>query len=122
MSEKSGAAVIEQADDDGFWNTDPAIAKGAVTGAAAGVTTIAVVFGVMEESQREPLIAAVGETAFWAVTALTFIVPIVQAAWTRLSVWSPRTAARVALANAQRAYAAGREGAAPPPPTLAPPP
>ena len=101
MSEpKTGLAVVEQANDDSIWNAEPAAVRGVVTGVLSAGTTIAVVFGVMTEAQREPIIHAVGETAFWAFTALTFSVPVAQSLWTRFGVWSGRTTARVAVANA----------------------
>jgi hypothetical protein len=92
----TGAEVVAQAENDSILNTEPSAVRGVV---ASGVTTVLVVFGVMAEDQRQPIITAVGETAFWGFTAVVTIVPIVQGLWTRLRTYSPKTAAEVAIEN-----------------------
>jgi hypothetical protein len=109
----TGAEVIEQANDDSILNTEPAAVRGIVVGAAGGVTMLLVVFGVMGEEQRQPIILAVGETAFWGFTAVVTIVPIVQGLWTRLRTYSPKTAAEVAVENYELGKASTQELATP---------
>lgn len=105
--EPTGQAVVEQAQDKSFWNTDPAIAKAAVTGLINGAVTIGVVFGVMTEDQREPLTEGIGQVVVGGLVTLSIVVPIVQGIWTRLSVWSPKHAAAAAVEN----YHKGRQEA-----------
>lgn len=99
MPDLTGQDVVDLANNNSLLATEPAVVRGIVVGAASGITTILVLFGVMGEDQRQPMIQAVGETAFWGFTALTFIVPVLQALWTRLRAFSPRTAAEVAVSN-----------------------
>jgi hypothetical protein len=99
MSEpKVGQEVVEQARDNSIWNTEPAVARGAVIAAAGGIGTVLVVAGVLDNDQKQLLAENLGAIAFAGLT----IVPIVQAVWTRFAVWSGRTAARIALENAAK--------------------
>lgn len=111
----TGQTVVEKAEDGGFWNVDPALAKGAVTSAANLIISVLILFGVMTEDQREPIVAALTSTVAGVLAFLVIVVPVLQAAWTRLSVWSPRSAALLALVNARRGYEAAQEGKRPEP-------
>lgn len=106
----TGKEVIAQSKDNSWLNTEPAVARGAVISVVGAGGTILVVFGILDNSQKE----ALAENAGTITVAILAIVPIVQAVITRLAVYSPRTAAKIAVANAK-----APEGA---PPTLAPPP
>jgi hypothetical protein len=103
----TGREVREQAQDNSFLNTEPAIARGAVIAAVGAIGTVLVVLGVLDESQKE----ALAENAGTIVVAILAILPIVQALWTRISVYSPRSAARIAVESA----AVGVPSMVPPP-------
>lgn len=106
----TGHEVREQAQDPGILNTEPAVVRGAVISAVGAIATILVVLGVLTEEQKTVLQDNAGAIALAVIT----ILPILQAIWTRASVYSPRTAAKVAVANADSPVLA--------PPTLLPPP
>ena len=110
MADKTGAAVVAQANDDGLLNTEPAIARGAVIALVGAVGTVLVVAGVLDEGQKQVL----EENAGTIAVALLTIVPILQAVWTRFAVYSPRTAAGIAVENATSPIGSA--------PTLEPPP
>jgi hypothetical protein len=105
----SGVAVRAQARDNSFLNTEPAVARGAVISAVAGIGGLLVAFGVIDNDQKEVLSQNAGTIAFAALT----IVPIIQAIWTRIAVYSPRTTARIAVLNADASASATREWGAP---------
>lgn len=110
MSEKTGAAVVAQARDNSIWNTEPAVARGAIIAIVGGLAAILVAFGVLDADQKQVLEENAGAIA----VAVLIIVPILQSVWTRLAVWSPKTVAEIAIENAT-----APAGAAP---TLIPPP
>lgn len=110
MADLTGSKVIAQAHDNSIWNTEPAVARGAVISVVGAGGTILVVFGVLDNDQK----MALAENAGTIAVSMLVIIPIMQGLWTRLAVWSGRTAARIAVANAAKP-----SGAAP---TLAPPP
>lgn len=93
---KTGEEVREQARDPSWLNRDPAIVRGAVISLVGAVATVLVVAGVLDTEQKRVLEDNAGIIALAVLT----VVPIVQAAWTRASVYSPRTAAKIAVANA----------------------
>jgi hypothetical protein len=105
----SGFAVREQAQDNSFLNTEPAVARGAAISLVGAVGTILVVFGVLDNTQKE----ALADNAGTIVVAILAILPIVQAAWTRIAVYSPRTAAKIAVQNADASVSATQEWGAP---------
>lgn len=109
MTDKTGAAVVAQANDDSILNTEPAVARGAVIALVGAVGTVLVVAGVLDEGQKRTL----EENAGTIAVAVLTIVPILQAVWTRFAVYSPRTAAGIAVENATSPS---------PVPTLEPPP
>jgi hypothetical protein len=110
MTDLSGHEVVQQARDNSITNTDPAMVRGAVVGIVTAVGSILVIGGYISEDQKQ----ALADNAGVIVPALFAIAAVVQAIWTRMSVYSPRTAAKIAVANA--VAPAGS------PPTLAPPP
>lgn len=105
----TGQAVVEQARDGGINNTDPAIVRGAVVGIVTAIGSILVIGGYIDEGQKD----ALAENAGIIVPALFAIAAVVQAVWTRAAVYSPRSAAKIAVANAASATTV---------PTLSPPP
>lgn len=105
----TGHAVIEQSRDNGLWNTNPAIATGAIVGIIGAVGSILVIGGYIDESQSQALKDSAGQI----VPALFIIFAVIQAAWTRAKVYSPKTAASIAVENARATTTV---------PTLAPPP
>jgi NADH:ubiquinone oxidoreductase subunit 6 (subunit J) len=106
----TGKEVRAQANNDGLLNTEPAVARGAIISIVGAVATVLVVSGVLDEGQKQTL----EENAGTIAVAILLILPILQSIWTRFAVWSPRTAAKVAVENAE-----APAGAAP---TLMPPP
>lgn len=112
--QKIGGEVVAQAHDNGIWNTDPLVAKAAVIGVATSVCLALGAFGIVTEEQRLTIIEQVGNVTYGLFVVLPIVVSLVTAAWARLSVYSPRSAAKIAVANA--AAPAGSV------PTLDPPP
>jgi hypothetical protein len=106
----TGKEVVAQAHDDSILNREPALARGAVVAIVTALASILVIGGWIDETQKQDLVDNVGIL----VPALLAIIAIAQAVWTRAAVYSPRTTARVAVANAIAPAGA--------PPTLLPPP
>lgn len=92
----SPAEVRAQANDSSPLNTDPALVRGAVVGIVGAVASILVIGGYIDEGQKQALVDNVGVI----VPAVLVIASVIQAVWTRLAVYSPRTAARIAVVNA----------------------
>lgn len=109
MSDLNGREVIQQAADNSVGNTEPALVRGAVVGVVTVVGSILVLGGYIDESQKQSLIDNIGVI----IPAVFAIAAVVQAFWTRFGVYSPRSAAKIAVLNASPATIA---------PTLAPPP
>ena len=103
----TGHEVVEQAHDNSIFNTDPALVRGAVVGIVSAVASILVIGGYIDEAQKQ----ALSENAGIIIPAFFAIAAVVQAAWTRAGVYSPRSAAKVAVESAVKGS-----------PTLAPPP
>ena len=113
--QKVGGEVREQAADNSFFNTEPAVARGAVIAVVGAIATLGVVAGVLDPGQKE----ALEENAGTIAVAALVILPILQAVWTRINLlipgtYSPRSAAKIAVANAAKPENAS--------PTLDPPP
>lgn len=102
--------VVAQANNDSPLNTDPALVRGAVVGIVGAVASILVIGGYVDEGQKSALVDNVGVI----VPAVLVIASVIQAVWTRLAVYSPRSAARIAIENANAPAGS--------PPSLAPPP
>ncbi len=100
MSEKTGAEVREQANDNSFWNTDPLVAKAAVVGVVTSVLVALGAFGLVSEEQRLVIIEQVGNITYGLFVILPLVISMLTALWARLSVYAPRTAARIAVRNA----------------------
>ena len=118
----AGAEVREQATDNSFWNTDPLVAKAAVVGVAGSVLMALGAFGIITEEQRLLIIEQIGNITYGVFVVLPIVVSLVTALWARLSVYSPRSAARIAVTNAQLGQDARARGEMVAVPTLAPPP
>jgi nitrate/nitrite transporter NarK len=106
----TGRDVVAVAADSSLPNTEAALVAGSVVGIVGALGSILVIGGYIDASQSKALQDSAGQI----VPALFVIAAIVQAVWTRMKVYSARSAARVAVANA--AAPAGT------PPSLAPPP
>lgn len=96
MAEVRGEAVIEQANDNSILNTEPAVVRGAVVSLVGAVGTVLVISGAISPEQKQVLEENAGTIAVAAMT----ILPILLSIWQRFSVYSPRTAARIAVENA----------------------
>ena len=90
--------VREQASDGNVLNTEPAVVKGAVIAFIGAIGAIAVIGGWLTNDEVKQL----QDQAGIIIPALFVVLSIVQAIWTRASVWSPRSAARAAVASAER--------------------
>jgi hypothetical protein len=106
----TGHPVVKIANDASLPNTEPALITGSVVGIVGAVASILVIGGYIDAEQSQQLKDAAGQL----VPAVLVIAAIVQAVITRLHVYSPKSAATVAVINA--------ESPAGTPPTLAPPP
>ena len=96
MSVESGQVVRDQARDDSFFNTEPAVLRGAILSGIGIATTVLVMTGVLSPEQKQIL----EDNALTIAAAIIAILPILQAIWTRFAVYSPRSAARTAVNNA----------------------
>lgn len=103
-------AVQEQADDNGLFNTNPVAAANAITGIIAAVGSILVIGGYVKGSEVDAIKGAAGVI----VPAAFVVVSTVAAIWGRAKAYSPKTAAKIAIANAEKPAGAT--------PTLLPPP
>lgn len=92
-----GRDVTKQATDNSLGNTEPAIVAGAVVGIVGAVGSILVIGGYIDEDQRKALQDSAGQI----IPALFVIAAIVQAIITRMRAYSPRSAAQIAIVNAQ---------------------
>src|SRR5688500_11993227 len=113
IDQKAGMEVRQQAADNSFWNTDPLVAKAAVVGAAGSILRALGAFGLVTEEQRLLIIESSGTIIYGLFVVLPIVVSLLTAVWARLSVYSPRSAARIAISNATNRSAV---------PTLDPPP
>ncbi len=93
---KTGQAVVAQANDDSWGNSEPAVVRGAVISVVGLLATLLVMSGILDQSQKQTLEDNAGSIA----VAVVLILPILQSIVTRLAVYSPRSAARVAIENA----------------------
>jgi len=110
----TGPAVVRQSQDNSVMNTDPLVVKAAVIGVATSLLVAAGAFGLVTEEQRTIVIEQIGNIAYGLAVILPLLITMITALWARLSVYAPRTAARIAVDNAKQP--------ADSPPTLAPPP
>lgn len=105
------AAVVAQANNNAWWNTEPLVAKAAAVGFATSVLIAAGAFGLVTEEQRTVIIEQVGNVTFGVFVILPIAVSLVTALWSRVSTWSGRSVARAAVESAKTGV-----------PTLLPPP
>jgi hypothetical protein len=110
QEQKVGGEVVRQATDNSLMNTEPAAVAGAVVGIVGAVGSILVIGGYADTGQIDVLKNEAGII----VPACFIIAGTVQAIWTRMKAYSPRSAARIAVANA--AATAGSVPALDPPP------
>ena len=106
----AGEEVKEQAVDNSLTNREPALIAGSVVWLIGAVGSVLVIGGVLDEDQRQALVDNVGVI----VPALLLLGPIISSVWTRMKAYAPRTAARIAVANAAAPMGT--------PPALIPPP
>jgi hypothetical protein len=102
MSDTTGDAVVRQAQDDSWWNEDPLVVKAAVTGTVGSVLLALGAFGLVTEEQRLVIIEQVGAIAYGLFVVLPFVVAMVTAIVGKVGktgVFSPKTAAEVAVRN-----------------------
>lgn len=102
---KTGGEVFAQAHDSSLWNTEPVVAKAAVVGVVTSVCLALGAFGVVSEEQRLTIIEQVGNITYGVFVVLPIIITLLTAVWQRVSAFSPRTAARSAVASAQSGVA-----------------
>ena len=95
-----GNVVREQAADTSVMNTDPALVKGAVVAVVGFIGGVGAIFVVMGRVTPDE-VKGIQDQATIIIPAGFAILSIVQAVWTRSSVWSPRTAARSAVESAK---------------------
>lgn len=101
MSEiKTGSEVVEQARDTSFWNTEPLVAKAAVTGFTGSALIALGAFGLVTEDQRTIIVEQVGNITYGVFVLVPMGISVATAIWARLSTFSPRTAAKIAIVNA----------------------
>lgn len=121
MSDTTGDAVVRQANDDSWWNKDPLVVKAAVTGAVGSVLLALGAFGLVTEEQRLVIMEQVGNIAYGVFVVLPLVVAMVTAIAGKVGktgVFSPKTAAEVAVVNYNRGkvtYAEAAGGARPGP-------
>jgi hypothetical protein len=106
----TGHPVVKLANDSSLGNSEPALITGSVVGIVGAVASVLVIGGYIDPNQSQQLKDAAGQL----VPAVLIIAAIIQAIITRLHVYSPKSAAQVAVMNA--AAPAGT------PPSLDPPP
>src|SRR5215207_8635557 len=94
--QKVGGEVVEQATDNSIFNAEPAVVRGAVISVVCAFAALLVVGGVLDQGQKEALEQNAGTIA----VAVMVILPILQSIWTRFAVYSPRSAAKIAVVNA----------------------
>jgi hypothetical protein len=96
----TGGEVVAQSQDNSWWNRDPLVVKAAAVGITTSVLLALGAFGLVSEEQRLVITEQVGNLAYAVFVVLPIIVSLATALWARLSVFSPRTAARIAVRNA----------------------
>ena len=98
---KIGSAVIAQARDNSWWNKDPVVMKGIVAGGATSICIALGAFGIISEEQRTTIVEQVGNLTVAVFVIAPIVITTGTALWQRLSAWSPRSAARIAVLNAE---------------------
>lgn len=93
---KVGAAVVAQAEDNSLENTNPVAWRGALGSIVALLLMIAVYQGWITQDSSN----VVSENIDKIIDAILVILPIAIALWARLKAYAPKTAAKIAVANA----------------------
>lgn len=94
--------VVAQSRDNGIMNTEPLVAKAAVVGVVTSICIAAGAFGLVTEEQRTIIVEQVGNITVAVFILLPLLVSLVNSLWGRLSAFSPRTAAKIAVINAEQ--------------------
>ncbi len=102
MQNETGNEVRQQARDNSLFNTEPVVAKAAVVGFVTSVCIALGAFGLVTEEQRNIIVEQVGNITFGIFVVGPLILSLLTALWQRLSAFSPRTAARIAVLNASK--------------------
>jgi hypothetical protein len=97
---KTGNQVVAQANDNSLFNTEPVVAKAAVVGIATSILIALGAFGLVTEEQRNTIVEQVGNITVGIFIVAPFLIQIATALWQRLSAYSPRSAAKIAVDNA----------------------
>ncbi len=97
---KTGGAVFAQANDNSWWNKDPLMVKAGVVGITTSILIALGAFGLVSEDQRTLVIEQVGNITYGLFVILPLLISLLTGVWARLSVYSPRSAARIAVDNA----------------------
>jgi hypothetical protein len=92
----TGHPVVDISRDKSLTNTEPALITGSVVGIVGAAASILVIGGYIDADQATQLKDSAGQI----VPAVLIIAAIIQAVITRLHVYSPKSAATVAVINA----------------------
>ncbi len=95
-AQQRGDAILAQSQDNSLGNTEPVVVRSAIVGIVTSGIAILAFSGLITDEQRQIL----EEQAGIIIPALALIVPIVGAFLGRLAAYSPRSAAKIAVANA----------------------
>jgi hypothetical protein len=95
---RTGAEVKALANDDSLPATEPVLLRSTIIGIVSAVLSILVLSGVVTGDER----AAIEEHVGVIVPALLLLLPVLSGIWSRLAAYSPRSAARIAVTNAQQ--------------------
>lgn len=95
---ETGHVVREQASDDSIGNSEPAVITGAVVGIIGGIGAALVMNGKATTDD----IRVLQDQAGIIIPAIFLVWGVGQGIITRFRVWSPRSAARAAVASAER--------------------
>jgi|SRR6188768_395849 len=96
---KVGQEVRAQSVDNSFGNTEPVLQAGTLTGVVSAILAILLIGNVIDEDQRKVLEENIGII----IPALIFIAPVIASLIGRLRAYSPRSAAKIAVANSNSA-------------------
>ncbi len=110
VDQKRGGEVVAQSRDGSLTNTEPVMVRNAVVGIVSAVLSILVMGGYIYPGERTGIEEQVGII----VPAVLVLAQIISGVWSRMGAYSPRSAAKIAVANA--AKPAGAVPAMDPPP------
>jgi hypothetical protein len=99
VDNKPQGDVVRQSLDTSIMNTEPVVAKAAVVGVVGSVLLALAAFGIVTEEQRLVIIEQIGNITYGLFTLLPIAFTIISAVWGRLSAFSPKRAAGIAVVN-----------------------